>query len=376
MAGIYIHIPYCRKVCYYCDFHFTVSFRDVNPMLSAVIRELEERKDYLQGETVDTIYFGGGTPSAIDFDKIRLILDTIHKNYSISPTPEITLEANPDDLHPTYFRNIKAIGINRLSIGIQSFLERDLKWMNRRHSAEKSVESVKFAYEHGFENINIDLIYGIPGLTREEWRYNLDQFFKLHIPHLSAYHLTIEPKTVFGVRKKRGQFAEITEDESVAQFEILLEETAKNGYLHYEISNFAREGFFSRHNLGYWENKIYLGAGPSAHSFDGSTRRWNTKSHTEYIRKAGTGEKYYEEEILTPDERFNDYILTRLRTMWGINIPEIEKNFGNSYASDVQKTAREYSYYLVMEKDNIRLNNKGKFIADRIASEFFKVNEC
>jgi oxygen-independent coproporphyrinogen-3 oxidase len=343
--------------------------------MATIVRELEERKNYLKGETVETIYFGGGTPSAIEPEKIKLVLDTIYKNYPLSPTPEITLEANPDDLHPAYFRSLKSIGINRLSIGVQSFLERDLKWMNRRHSAEKAVESVKFAYQFGFNNINIDLIYGIPGMTTEEWRYNLDQFFNLRIPHLSAYHLTIEPKTVFGVRKKKGQFTEVTEEESVAQFKILLEETARNGYQHYEISNFALDGFFSRHNLGYWESKNYLGIGPSAHSYDGISRRWNTKLHGEYIRKAGTGEKYYEEEFLSCNEKFNDYILTGLRTMWGINLSDIRRIFGDSFATEVRETASRYSRYLVLEKDNIRLNDEGKFIADRITSEFFRVNE-
>lgn len=374
MAGIYIHIPYCRKVCYYCDFHFTASFKDVTPVVGSIIKELEERKNYLKGEVVDTIYFGGGTPSAIEFDKLKVILETVYRNYPISSNPEITLEANPDDLHPTYFNNIKSIGINRLSIGVQSFIERDLKWMNRRHSADKSVESVKFAYKHGFENINIDLIYGIPGMSAEEWKFNLNQFFELKIPHLSAYHLTIEPKTVFGVKKKRGELVEIPEDESVAHFEILLEETTKRGYQHYEISNFAREGFYSKHNLGYWKNNLYLGIGPSAHSFDGVSRRWNTKLHKEYIANSGTGEKYFEEEILTEAERFNDYILTNLRTMWGINLEYIKKSFGASYAREVLKTSEKYSEYLFNTNGIITLNQKGKFIADRIASEFFSVS--
>lgn len=188
MAGIYIHIPYCRKVCYYCDFHFTASFRDVNPVVEAIVLELQQRKGYLNGEIVKTIYFGGGTPSAIDTDKLELILNTVYDTYNIDYQPEITLEANPDDLHPTFFNHLKKIGINRLSIGVQSFIERDLKWMNRRHSAEKSVESVKFAFQHGFDNINIDLIYGIPGMSSADWRFNLEKFFELGIPHLSAYH--------------------------------------------------------------------------------------------------------------------------------------------------------------------------------------------
>lgn len=373
MAGIYIHIPYCRKVCYYCDFHVTASFRDVDPVISAIIREIAERKNYLRGETIDTIYFGGGTPSAIDFVNLKSILETIYREFDIARQPEITLEANPDDLHPTYFKNIKSIGINRLSIGVQSFIERDLKWMNRRHSAEKSVDSVKFAYDHGFANINIDLIYGIPGMSYDEWKFNLDKFFELEIPHLSAYHLTIEPKTVFGVQKKKGKLTEIEEETSVKQFEILLEETSKRGYQHYEISNFAKDGYFSKHNLGYWKNNLYLGVGPSAHSFDGISRRWNTTLHKVYIEKAGTGSGYFEDEILTKEEQFNDYILTNLRTMWGINLESIKSQFGGSYATETATTASKYKPYLDLDQNIIKLNNKGKFIADRIASEFFIV---
>jgi oxygen-independent coproporphyrinogen-3 oxidase len=342
-------------------------------MIEAIIREIGERKHYLKGEVVNTIYFGGGTPSAIDFIKLKSILETIYREFTIADQPEITVEANPDDLHPTYFKNLKSIGVNRLSIGVQSFIERDLKWMNRRHSAEKSVDSVKFAYDHGFNNINIDLIYGVPGLSNDEWKFNLDKFFELEIPHLSAYHLTIEPKTVFGVQKKKGKLTEIDEDTSVDQFEILLEETSKRGYQHYEISNFAREGYYSKHNLGYWKNNLYLGVGPSAHSFDGISRRWNTKIHRDYIQKSGLGEGYFEEEILSKEEQFNDYILTNLRTMWGINLKNIKELFGDNFAFETSSTTEKYRNYLDFEHETIKLNNKGKFIADRIASEFFIV---
>ncbi|HEX3006267.1 MAG TPA: coproporphyrinogen III oxidase, partial [Bacteroidales bacterium] len=254
-----------------------------------------------------------------------------------------------------------------------SFFERDLKWMNRRHSVEKAVESIRFARKHGFENINIDLIYGLPGLSKEDWRYNLERFFELDIPHLSAYHLTIEPRTVFGVRKKRGQLKEISEDASVAHFEILIEEMARRGYLHYEISNFAREGYLSKHNLSYWKNDLYLGAGPSAHSYDGNSRRWNTKLHNVYISNLANGEKYFDEEDLTEQDRFNDYVLTNLRTMWGIDLATIDNNFGEFYTREVEKTAAKYKAYLIQNNGTITLNDKGKFIADRIASEFFSI---
>lgn len=375
MAGIYIHIPYCRKVCYYCDFHFTASFKDVEPVVQSVIREITDRKDYLNKEPVNTIYFGGGTPSAIDIHHIRNILDTVFEHYSVASDAEITLEANPDDLHPSWLKNLKLIGINRLSIGIQSFMERDLKWMNRRHSASKAIDSIRFARESGFDNINADLIYGIPGLSGDDWRSNLRQFFDLGIPHLSAYHLTIEPKTVFGVRKKRGELFEVSEDDSVSQFEILMKEASAHGYLHYEISNFAREGFLSRHNLGYWKDNLYLGAGPSAHSYNGGTRRWNTKIHRDYIRGVNLGNGYFEEEKLTTNEKYNDYILTHLRTMWGIDLTEIRKIFGESFEKSLMRMAEKYKGYLLPETDRIILNNKGKFLADRIASEFFVVEK-
>lgn len=375
MAGIYIHIPYCRKVCYYCDFHFTASFKDVNPVISAIVKELVHRKDYLRNETVETIYFGGGTPSAVEYSHIESILETVYKNYRVARSPEITMEVNPDDLHPSYLKTIRSLGINRLSIGVQSFIERDLKWMNRRHSAEKSIDSVKFAKNNGFDNITIDLIYGIPGLTAKEWESNLLTFFELEIPHLSAYHLTIEPKTVFGVWKKRGQLTEITEEESIAQFSILTELTANKGFLHYEISNFAKEGHFSRHNLSYWKNDLYLGAGPSAHSFDGISRRWNTKLHKEYIQNAGSDVAYFEEEILTPQDKYNDYILTNLRTMWGVDLQKIAGIFGKERLNGISLVANKYKDFLIVENETITLNTKGKFIADRIASEFFWVDD-
>lgn len=375
MAGIYIHIPYCRKVCYYCDFHFTASFKDVEPVVKSIIREITDRKDYINNEPVTTIYFGGGTPSAIDIYHIRSILEIIFKYFAVSPDAEITLEANPDDLHPTSLKNLRLTGINRLSIGIQSFLERDLKWMNRRHNASKAIDSIRFARENGFENINADLIYGIPGLSVDDWRRNLRQFFELGIPHLSAYHLTIEPKTVFGVRKKRGELFEVSEEDSVSQFEILMSEALANGYQHYEISNFAREGFLSRHNLGYWKDNLYLGAGPSAHSYNGETRRWNTKIHRDYIRGVNLGSGYFEEERLTINEKYNDYVLTHLRTMWGIDFSVIKQNFGETYVKSLLHMVEKYREYLIQEPDRIILNDKGKFLADRIASEFFVVDD-
>lgn len=373
MAGIYIHIPFCRKVCFYCDFHFTVSLRNKNRVLLSVQKELEERKEYLQGEEVETVYLGGGTPSVLSIAEVDQLLSVINKNYPVSGNPEVTLEANPDDLTYEYLVGLKNIGINRLSIGIQSFWDHHLSWMNRRHNAEKAENCIHTARRAGFNNINIDLIYGLPQMTLNEWNFNLDKFFRLEIPHLSAYHLTIEPKTVFGVKKKRGQLSEIDENSSVAFFEVLLERMDQNRYQHYEISNFAKDEHYSRHNLGYWFHKKYLGAGPSAHSFDGTSRRWNTRIHQEYLTFLNEGKPYFEEEQLSLEERFNDYILTRLRTSWGINLREISELFGEASVRKVMPVAENYRDFLVRTSDFICLNTKGKFIADRIASEMFWV---
>ncbi len=375
MAGIYIHIPFCRKVCYYCDFHFTVSFKSKEKVISAICKELQDRESFLENQLIDTIYFGGGTPSAIEIESIQRIFDTLDKNYKVSPLPEITLEANPDDLTEDYLHNLKKIGINRLSIGVQSFYDKHLLWMNRRHNAFNAELCINLAKKTGFNNINIDLIYGIPGMTDFEWQYNLNKFFELDIPHLSAYHLTIEPKTVFGVKKKKGEIFEIAEDDSVSQFNILTEKMGKEGYLHYEISNFAREGWFSQHNLGYWKNKHYLGIGPSAHSFNGILRRWNTKIHSDYIKEVESEKSYFEMEVLTEVEKFNDYILTNLRTIWGINTREVTRIFGQLYTDHVLQAAAKYLEYIISEGEILKLNLRGKFIADRIASELFIDNE-
>jgi oxygen-independent coproporphyrinogen-3 oxidase len=352
-----------------------VSFKSKEKVISAICKELQDRESFLENQLIDTIYFGGGTPSAIEIEGIQQILDTIYKNYQVSPLPEITLEANPDDLTEDYLKDLKKIGINRLSIGVQSFYDKHLKWMNRRHNAFDADMCINSAKAAGFDNINIDLIYGIPGMTDFEWNSNLTKFFELGIPHLSAYHLTIEPKTVFGVKKKRGDFFEIEEEDSVSQFNILTERMNKEGYVHYEISNFAREGCFSQHNLGYWKNKYYLGVGPSAHSFNGMQRKWNTRIHSDYINGVNSEKSYFEMEVLTEVEKFNDYILTNLRTIWGINTPEVTRLFGQRYTDHILQSAAKYLDYIITECEIIKLNHRGKFIADRIASELFMDNE-
>jgi oxygen-independent coproporphyrinogen-3 oxidase len=375
MNGIYIHIPFCKKVCYYCDFHFTVSFQQRDEIINAIIKEIEIRKDYLPTNNIETIYLGGGTPSVLQVNEIERILNQIHKYFAPDVGAEITLEANPDDLSETYLRDLAHLGINRLSIGVQSFFDQDLQWMNRRHNAEEAVQSIKASQNCGFHNLNVDLIYGIPGLSDARWLENLDIFISLNVPHLSAYHLSIEPKTVFGYYKRKGRLTEIGEDESLSHYQILTDVMRSNQYQHYEISNFCKESKIARHNTNYWKLGNYLGIGPSAHSFNGTSRQWNKAVNTSYIKALGKGELCYEMEILNETDRFNDYLLTGLRTMWGIDKVEIRKKFGEIYLQHLEKELAKFEGlgYLQTSSndDKIRLTESGMFISDKIIAEIF-----
>jgi oxygen-independent coproporphyrinogen-3 oxidase len=373
MNGIYIHIPFCKKVCYYCDFHFTVSLLQKEEVINAILNEINLRKDYLPTNRIDTIYLGGGTPSILLIKELEKIINQLHKYFTFDPDAEITLEANPDDLNEAYLRDLHRLGINRLSIGIQSFFDEDLKWMNRRHNAIEAERSIKISQECGFHNLNIDLIYGIPRLTNERWTQNLELFLKLQVPHLSAYHLSIEPKTVFGYYKRKGRLNEIGEDESLSHYEILTKSMASNGYLHYEISNFCKNGQIARHNTNYWKLGNYLGIGPSAHSFDGKSRQWNIAVNSSYIKAIEKGELCYELEVLTETERFNDFLITGLRTIWGVNKNEIDKKFGNKYLQHLEKGLAKFqgTSYLETSKDFIKLTEKGMFASDKIMVELF-----
>jgi oxygen-independent coproporphyrinogen-3 oxidase len=372
MAGIYIHIPFCRKLCSYCDFYKVISAADHTGFIDALLTEAEQRKNYLAGEVVSTIYFGGGTPSVLAARETDRILSRLSDLFQIDSNCEITVELNPDDVDAAYLKAIKKLGINRVSLGIQSWRDTDLVLLNRRHNAAQAEKALKATIDAGFDNITVDLIYGIPGLSSSDWAANLKKTFAFDIKHLSAYHLTIEPGTVFGKMKEKGLLTEIDEDESSNQFNILIEKSEKAGFIHYEISNFAREGYFSKHNTNYWRQVNYLGLGPSAHSFNGYSRQWNLKNVKSYISSVNNNKPYYEGEELSLKTRFNEYIMTSLRTMWGIDLEYVEKMFekeGHDYIISLAGKFKDYGL-MKQENKNLVLTNQGKMISDNIISEF------
>lgn len=372
MAGIYIHIPFCRRLCYYCDFYKTTNTDLIENFLEALKQEIRQRQDYLNDEIIKTIYFGGGTPSVLTASQLSCIMENIYANFQVVPDAEITFESNPDDLNPKYLQELKESGINRLSIGIQSFHNEHLKKMNRRHSAEQAVEAVENAIEAQFYDLSVDLIFGLPGLSAQRWHENLQQAFRFPVNHLSAYHLTYHEGTPFYTWLKMGTLKELSESESVDQFNILMDESGKAGFEQYEISNFARNGKYSKHNTSYWKGKKYLGLGPSAHSFDGNSRRWNV-AHTEsYIKGAKKNVSYFEEEQLSEKEKFNEYILTRLRTKWGISLQEISNRFGEKNAKTVSNILAKYisSNKIKEGNDIFTFTREGIFISDDIISDF------
>ncbi len=376
MAGLYIHIPFCKKACYYCDFHFVASLKDKNSLVLALIKELEARKTEWSNFEFDTIYLGGGTPSVLEIHEIVAITEAINANYKIKPGVEFTLEANPDDLNVEYINLLKqATQINRFSLGVQSFNDKILKFLNRRHNAQQAIDSILNIKKAGFENITMDLIYGIPGLENKEWVKSLDIFNNLGINHFSAYHLTIEPKTVFAVWQKKGKFKQIDEEQSLLHYDILTTFARENGFDHYEISNFAKNNQYSRHNTSYWHSTPYLGIGPSAHSYN-KQRRWNIANNTKYIDALfNNREDFFETEKLLKNEMYNDYILTSLRTKWGANFSFIKKEFGEEFYKHTIMTIEKIGDKEKMKVDDsgFRLTEKGWFIADFLMSEFFLV---
>jgi oxygen-independent coproporphyrinogen III oxidase len=379
MAGIYIHIPFCKQLCYYCDFHFTVSFKQKDRIIDAICKEIELRKNEFPEFVFETIYFGGGTPSVLSVCEIERILKVIRKKCTLVNTPEITFEANPDDLTSDYLSELRNnTGINRLSIGIQSFQDAQLKLMNRRHNALEAINCIDRAKNAGFNNINIDLIYGIPGMTSNQWQNNLDLFLKLDIPHLSAYHLTFEPKTVFSHYLKKGTLHPVNEGISIQQYEMLINFTGNNAFDHYEISNFAKDGLYSKHNLGYWTGKPYIGIGPSAHSFISGQRRWNISVNTKYCEgiEQNTNE-YFECEIIDLRTGYNDYILTSLRTKWGIDREFIKTKFGEIFLDRCNKASATFitTGVMIVDDKKLYLSKKGKLIADYVISEMMIVDK-
>lgn len=372
MAGIYIHIPFCKKLCHYCDFYHVIHNEDYSAFLNALLTEAKIRKDYTGKESISTIYFGGGTPSVLSVNELEVILDCLKKTFAVDPSCEITIEINPDDVTPGYFRSLKKLDFNRISLGIQSWRNEDLKLLNRRHTAEQAEEALKEAFNSGFENVTIDLIYGIPGMGLNEWSANLDKSLSFDIKHLSAYHLTIEQGTVFSKMKEKGLFPEVDEEESIAEFNMLIEKTESAGFIQYEISNFGKPGYFSVHNTNYWKQVPYLGLGPSAHSFNGYSRQWNVRDLKKYIKCVNDGKIFYEKEELDTKTRFNEYIMISLRTMWGIDLEYIEKTFEKEGYDYVNNLAVKFIGYGLMkqEKNTLVLTNQGKMISDNIISEF------
>ena len=372
MAGIYIHIPFCRRKCHYCDFYKSLDTGFTDKFLNALNKEIKLQQPYLGSEIVNTIYLGGGTPSTLDARQIREILEQVHKSYNVSDNAEITFEVNPDDTSRVYFKDLFRCGINRLSIGIQSWQDKTLKELNRRHNSQQAEDCIKDAIVAGFNNISVDLIYGIPGMGLDEWSESLDRTFSLDIQHLSAYHLTIEENTHFGKMKDKGELTEEGEQESEAQFAMLIEKSEKRRFIQYEISNLCKEGFYSQHNTNYWRQVNYLGLGPSAHSYNGFSRQWNTSNLNQYIKSLDKGVVANEKENLDEKMKYNEYVMTSLRTMWGADLEFIEQSFNKEardYLFNIATRLIKYGMVELKEKRNLVLTNQGKMISDNIISE-------
>lgn len=377
MAGIYIHIPFCKKLCFYCDFYHVIAAGSYSGFVDALLREISFRKDYLEGEKVSTVYLGGGTPSVFSVKELGLIIERINKEFLLDENCEITIEMNPDDVESQYLDGIKKLGINRISLGIQSWRDEDLKLLNRRHDSKRAETALNDVFSAGFSNVTIDLIYGIPGMSAEQWKSNLDYSFSFDIKHLSAYHLTIEKGTVFGKMMGKGLITEIDEDESAALFTILVRKTEDAGFIQYEISNFGKPGYFSRHNSNYWKQVNYLGLGPSAHSFNGYSRQWNKNDLKSYLKASSPEEFISGNEELDTRTRFNEYIMTALRTMWGIDLAYVEKAFdkeGYDYIINLSSKFRKYGL-MKLENNCLILTNQGKMISDNIISEIMMAGE-
>ncbi len=375
MAGIYIHIPFCRKRCHYCDFFKSTDFSFKFRILAGLRKELEDRAFELASEEINTIYLGGGTPSVLLVDEHKDLLDSIRQNYQVAADAEITMEANPDDLSQAILTAFRQIGYNRLSMGVQSFAEADLKLMNRRHGVMQAIQSVKWAKKAGFSNISIDLIYGLPNQNLEEWERNVRIAVELDVQHISAYNLTYHEGTVFYDRLKKGELKELPDELSLQQFELLIRILKEAGFEHYEISNFCKPGLYSQHNSSYWESKKYLGIGPSAHSFDRVRRRWNVSSIAWYLQGLENGESYSESEILTEQDRYNDYIITGLRTRWGVSEEVVKTAYSSGYFVHFQKIRDKYlqSGHLTGTSSGICISPGGLFISDKIMADFMVV---
>lgn len=375
VPGIYLHIPFCKQACHYCNFHFSTSLRSKDEMVTAIVRELDIRRDYLAAADISSIYFGGGTPSLLALGDLERIFEKIHRIHNVLPNAEITLEANPDDLDADKLRDLRMhTPVNRLSIGIQSFRDEDLTWMNRAHNAVHAQACLRAAAAAGFDDLTIDLIYGAPTTTDAQWQENLSIAFDYGVPHLSCYCLTVEEGTALGTFVRKGQQPPVDEAKAARQFEYLLDASAERGYEHYEISNFAQPGRYARHNSSYWMGEHYLGVGPSAHSFNGISRQWNIANNALYMKSLAGGSIPFDIEMLTPVQRYNEYVMTALRTKWGVDRNRISA-MGERFAGYFEQEVRRFLVNGTVEQidDHYTLTRTGKLLADGIAAELFMV---
>ena len=375
MSGIYIHIPFCKQACHYCDFHFSTNLKKKDEMVLALAKEIEMRKSEFQDEIVETIYFGGGTPSILQIEDLKFLIDAVYKNYKVVENPEITVEANPDDLTENRIIELSKNKVNRLSIGIQSFFEDDLQLMNRAHNVEEAKKCLEIATQY-FDNISIDLIYGVPEMSNEKWLQNIETALSFGVPHISSYALTVEPKTALHTFIQKGIIPQPDDEVAQEHFQILVDKLSENGFIHYELSNFGKENYFSKNNSSYWLGKKYIGIGPSAHSYDGKNRGWNVSNNSLYIKSIQENKLPIEIETLTKTDRYNEYIMTGLRTIWGVSFERIEQEFGKTYLDYLnQQAAKFIEDHLLFVDDNIlRTTKKGKFLSDGIASDLFLLN--
>tara|TARA_Y100000114_G_scaffold157293_1_gene189043 strand:- start:47796 stop:48974 length:1179 start_codon:yes stop_codon:yes gene_type:complete len=373
LAGLYLHIPFCKKACHYCDFHFTQSLRQIDDMVDAICKELVLQNEFLGKDSIYSIYFGGGTPSLLEHHHLKQIMKVIKYEYDLASNIEITLEANPDDLSREKLQAFYDNGVNRLSIGIQSFNNDHLKWMNRQHSGEEAMEAVYEARQVGFENISVDLIYAVPYGDHSIWENDLKQALRLRPEHISSYCLTIEPKTAFGKWLEQGKLYEVEEEFAAEQFEMLIDTLRQYGYDQYEISNFAQPGYESRHNSNYWKDEKYLGVGPSAHSYNGKFRKANVANNAKYLLGLSENKIPFEVIHLSKEDQANEYILTSLRTKWGLNLNHLK----NKYGVDLLMVHRDYLNKLSLqdllyeEDEHLILTDSGKLLADKVASDLF-----
>jgi len=371
MAGLYIHIPFCKQACHYCDFHFSTNQDQRTRLCQAIAKEINLQHSYLDNEPIHTLYFGGGTPSLLSGEELNIIFESVHSHFVVDDDAEVTMEVNPDDLTTDKLKELKNFGVNRLSVGIQSFNNPTLTFFNRAHSGEQAIESIHRARTAGFDNISIDLIYSVPGQAEDIWKKDIEQAVALQPEHISSYSLTIEEKTAFGKWQKTGRIKPLDENKAVADFEVLMDMLNSSGYEHYEISNFSKPGFHSKHNSNYWRQRKYLGLGPSAHSYNGKTRQFNVANNSHYINAIIKGEVPFEIEQLSRENKINEYIITTLRTKWGCDISYLEKNFGYSIFETPILQKLLVQELIVLNKTIMTLTKKGKMLADQVAIELF-----